>query len=204
VRSVDVLARLVHDDLRLPAGYWLEFIEHRVGKNWRQLYEAPREQIKAVPQALVHSGPFEGWRVRVGELADVLNRLADACSSVATSVTSRVWNDAGYHVGHLALMNLHPVGFDDVYEISEAVKLVVEGRSGYLLSSGRYFHYYGRQFLSIPDWPRFLSQFLMPCVLVSPRYIGHSLYRGFCALRLNAAPPAKPVVPSIIAPDDRP
>ncbi|MBN1630052.1 MAG: hypothetical protein JW990_09825 [Thermoleophilia bacterium] len=117
-------------------------------------------------------------------------------------MTSRVWNEAGHQVGHLALMNLHPVGFDDAHELSEAVRLVVDGTSGYLLSSGRYFHYYGQRLLSVPDWPRFLSQFLMPCVLVSPRYIGHSLYRGFCSLRLNAAPPAKPVTPSLINLDD--
>jgi hypothetical protein len=187
--------KLVQDDLDLPAGYWLEFVEHRVSKNWRQLYEAPREQIDAIPQALVHSGPFAGWRARVRELERVLSTLANARSSVATSISSRVWNETGEHVGHLALMNLHPIGFNGMHEIGEAVKLVVDGRPGYILDSGRYFHYYGRRFLSVLDWPRFLSQFLMPCVLVSPRYIGHSLYRGFCTLRLNAAPPLKPVVP---------
>jgi hypothetical protein len=195
--------RLVHDDLRLPAGYWLEFMEHSVGKNWRQLYETPREKIGAIPQALIHSGPFNGWRARVGELEGVLHELAQTRSSVATSLTSRVWNETGSHVGHLALMNLHPEGFDDVYEIRDTVRLVVAGRSGYLLSSGRYFHYYGRQFLRVPDWQGFLSQFLMPCVLVSPRYIGHSLYRGFCTLRLNAAPPLKPAVPLLVKLEDR-
>jgi hypothetical protein len=190
--------RLVHDDLRLPAGYWLEFIEHNVGRNWRQRYETPREQIGAIPQALVHTGPFDGWRARVGQLERVLYKLARTRSSVATSLTSRVWNDAGHHVGHLALMNLHPVGFADVHELNEAVRLVVDGNSGYLLNSGRYFHYYGRQLFTVLDWPRFLSQFLMPCVLVSPRYIGHSLYRGFCTLRLNAAPPFKPITPLLV------
>jgi hypothetical protein len=203
VRSVDVLIRLVRDDLCLPSGYWLEFIEHPVGKNWRQRYERPREQIGAIPQALIHAGPFDGWRARVGELEGVLHNLAGTNSSVATSLTSRVWNEAGHQVGHLALMNLHPVGFYDLSEVRAAVRLVDDGSAGYFLDSGRYFHYYGQRFLDLPGWLRFLSQFLMPCVLVSPRYIGHSLYRGFCTLRLNAAPPFKPVVPVLVNLDDR-
>ncbi|MBN1630053.1 MAG: hypothetical protein JW990_09830 [Thermoleophilia bacterium] len=77
MRSVDVLMKPVHDDLRLATGYWLEFIEHSVGKNWRQRYPMPREQIGAISEALVQSGPFNGWRARVGELAGVLQRLAD-------------------------------------------------------------------------------------------------------------------------------
>lgn len=52
-----------------------------------------------------------GWRTRVGELEGVLNRTVSTRSSMATSLTSRVWNEIGHHVGHLALMNLHPVGF---------------------------------------------------------------------------------------------
>lgn len=198
-----MLMRLVRDDLCLPADYWLEFIEHGVGRNWRQRYETPREQIGAIPQALVHTGPFDGWRTRVGELEGVLYRMVSTRSSTATSLTSRVWNEMGHHVGHLALMNLHPVGFTNAHEVREAVKLVVDGRSGYLLDSGRYFHYYGRQLLTAQDWLRFLSQFLMPCVLVSPRYIGHSLYRGFCALRLNAVPPFKPTAPLLVELEDR-
>lgn len=194
----DVLLRLIHDDLRLPSGYWLELIEHRVGKNWRQLHPTPRAQVDALPQALIHTGPFDGWRTRVRELEGVLRARADTPVPVATSISSRVWNDVGDHVGHLALMNLHPVGFNDKYEVRSAVRQVVSGRPGYLLCSGRYFHYYGRRLLGIADWPRFLAQFLMPCVLVSPRYIGHSLYRGFCTLRLNAVPPFKPAVPALV------
>lgn len=97
-------------------------------------------------------------------------------------------------------MNLHPVGFHDQEELRRALDDVVGGRAGYLLASGRHLHYYGRWLLSTADWRRFLAQFLMPCVLVSPRYVGHSLYRGFCSLRLNAVPPFKPTVPSLLEP----
>lgn len=203
-RAADVLLGLVHDDLRLPQDYQLELIEHAVAENWRQRHDTPRKQIDALPHSLVHAGPFAGNLVRVGEARSHMPALAGDSSARAISVTSRVWDEKGQHVGHLAIMNLHPVGFRDNEEVRGAVGQVVNGQPGHLLGSGRYLHYYGRWLLGVTDWPRFLSQFLMPCVLVSPRYIGHSLHRGFCALRLNAAPPHKPTVPALIQDAARP
>jgi hypothetical protein len=39
----------------------------------------------------------------------------------------------------------------------------------------------------------------MPCILVSPRYVGHSLFRRFTALRLNSVQPHKPTIPHVVA-----
>jgi hypothetical protein len=52
--------------------------------------------------------------------------------------------------------------------------------------------------LSRPAWLAFFGQFLMPTTMVSPRYVGHSMARRFCALRLNALPPYRPVVPRVV------
>jgi hypothetical protein len=76
---------------------------------------------------------------------------------------------------------------------------VVNGRPDHLVRSGRYYHYYGLGLLSGPDWLDFVAQFLMPCVMVSPRYVGHSLIRRFCSLRLNAVPPHKPATPRVVS-----
>jgi hypothetical protein len=198
VRAVDVLRVLLSRDLELPSNYYVELVEHGVRPNWRQLYKTPRQQIDAIGQSLLHSGPFAGVRVRIGELDEALSRLS-AIPDCAVSISSRVMDEAGTQVGHLALMNLHPVGFRDPEELRLAVQQVVGCMPGYLLSSGRYFHYYGRRLLKPHEWVSFLAQFLMPCVLVSPRYVGHSLHRGFCTLRLNAVPPLKPVVPTLVS-----
>jgi hypothetical protein len=96
------------------------------------------------------------------------------------------------------LMNLHPVGFRSPDELCRALYTVCQGCPGLLLSSGRFYHYYGFRVLNHPAWLQFLAQLLMPCTLVSPRYVGHSLYRGFCALRLNKVAPHKAVVPHVI------
>jgi hypothetical protein len=95
-------------------------------------------------------------------------------------------------------MNLHPDGFRDIGEVAEAVATVAEGTPGYLLDSGRYLHYYGCRLLRDAEWLDFVAQFLMPCTLASPRYIGHSIVRRFCALRLNPVPPHKPKTPRLV------
>lgn len=197
MKADQVLLALVERDLRLPIDYRLEFIRHDVGLNWRQSHETPRQRIDGVQDALVHDGPFSGDRVRVRKLSRFLAASLNSPLTNALSVTSRVWDASGRHVGHLALMNLHPEGFRNVAELRKVVDQVANGMPGYLVSSGRYYHFYGRQLLAAKEWLDFLARFLMPCVLVSPRYIGHSLHREFCTLRLNAVPPFKPVFPTL-------
>lgn len=156
--------------------------------------------MSALRESLVHSGPFSGKLVRIGGLADALGAEITQATSlgVALSVTSRVWDRRGALLGHLALMNLHPDGFGNLAEVTEAVGAVVGGLPGYILDSGRYLHYYGCRLLPGDEWLDFVSQFLMPCTLVSPRYVGHCVVRRFCALRLNAVPPHKPAIPRLV------
>jgi hypothetical protein len=194
MRADEVLLKLVQRDLGLPGDYMVELLRHEVSLNWRQRYPNPRRQISALRESLRHDGPFDGTRFAVHGLhRSLAEQLATTQS--ALSITSRVWNGQGEHVGHLALMNLHPVGFRAVREMRAAIEQVTDGLPGYLLASGRYFHFYGKALLTVESWLLFLAQFLMPCVLVSPRYVGHSLHRGFCTLRLNSVSPVKPSVP---------
>lgn len=197
--AAEVLRELVVRDLGIPSDHRLEFMTHPVGVNWRQRHTSPRQKIEALEESLRH-GPRDTFLLEAGDRAGLAEHLRRAGGRrLALSVTSRVWDAAGGLAGHLALMNLHPEGFRGAGELAEAVRLTAGGTPGYLLESGRYFHYYGRRLLTGAEWQGFLAQFLMPCVLVSPRYIGHSLDRGFCTLRLNAAPGAKPMVPRVVS-----
>jgi hypothetical protein len=195
---LDIVAGLVTDIEAVYGPVALELIEHPVGVNWRQRYNSVNLQVSHVESSLIQIGPFRGTRVAFSEFHRHALQAIDR-SGHAVSLTSRVWGPDGLLLGHLPIMNLHPVGYSSIAQLQHAIAAVVDGRAGYLADSGRFFHYYGSGLLSTSDWLRFLACFLMPCTLVSPRYIGHSLYRDFTSLRLNAAPPFKPAAPFVIS-----
>jgi hypothetical protein len=199
VFAYEVLSSLITTELTLPSGSLIELIEHRVSSNWRQRYTQPRERALAIRESLIHESPYAARVIDVND-SEQLRAEMTSCDKpdVALSVTSRVLNTSGKLVGHMALMNLHPEGFETIDELRHAVHEVTGHSSGYLIHSGRYFHYYGRRLLTETEWQTFIGEFLMPCTMVSPRYIGHSLARGYCSLRLTAAPPVKPATPTLV------
>ena len=185
-------------ELGLPFDHRVELVVHPVGLNWRQLHLDARSRVAGLDESLLQPGPFRGRRVRLDQVRSAVGALRRSNAGRAVSVTSRVHDAGGAFVGHLALMNLHPVGFTGTDELCGALRRVCPAHDGFLLFSGRFFHYYGFGLLDQGAWTRFLAQFLMPCALVSPRYIGHSLYRGFCSLRLNQVPPHKATAPYVV------
>lgn len=57
---------------------------------------------------------------------------------------------------------------------------------GFLLESGRSYHYYGAELLTDEEWRRFIGKCLLMFGYVDDRYIGHQLVDGHCVLRLSA------------------
>jgi hypothetical protein len=199
MESLAVVRKLTQEDLGLPAGFFLEFIMHSVGLNWRQRYISPRQRVQALDEALL-SEQVQSTLVAIDDQKEIL-RLLDAATRrrLALSVTSRVWDMRRKFTGQLALMNLHPEGYLDESELAKAVFRVSGGIPGYLLRSGRFYHFYGARLLDQDEWLDFAGRFLMPCTLVSPRYIGHSIDRRYCTLRLNSVPPHKPSTPHLLS-----
>lgn len=196
--AVDVLRTLVADDLGLPPDHLLQFVLHEVGLNWRQRNVSARQRIEALDSSLLN-GPVEPFLLRADDDASLSELLGTARDrGLALSVTSRVLDRDRRFAGHLALMNLHPEGFSGPPELADAIRRVTGGMPGYLLDSGRFFHFYGIGLLGAREWIEFVARFLMPCTTVSPRYVGHSLSRGFCCLRLTPAPPHKPRTPAVV------
>jgi hypothetical protein len=197
--ATEVLLKLVFDDLTLPDDVHIELIVHQNKTNWRQRNPTGEAKVENLREGLVHDGPFNGRLVLARRLREELVALKHRQDPLdVVSVTSRLFDHKCVLIGHLAIMNLHTEGFTSLADIGDAVAQVTDGMSGYLMTSGRFYHYYGKRLLSEQAWLRFLVQFLMPCVLVSPRYIGHSLLRGFCSVRLTSAMPHKPTVPTLL------
>jgi len=71
-----------------------------------------------------------------------------------------------------------------------------QGR-GFLLESGRSYHYYGFQLLTEEGWRGFLGKCLLMSGYTDDRYIGHQLVDGHCVLRLSSGK-SKARLPTVV------
>jgi len=192
--SLDVLKVIVGDN---PSVLFVKIISHKVGKNWRQVNFNNKLKIKNLEEGFEHPNPIkEKIYSRKDFLKLELGHLESKNKEQVWSFVSEVRCKNGITC-HIPMMNFHPeeVG---MAEIVKAIKYICGKKRGCILDSGRFFHYYGNFLLNKNEWTKFLAQFLMACILVSPRYIGHRLHKGYCALRLTAQKDFKPKIPIVI------
>ena len=175
----------------------IKLISHEVGINWRQLHKDPRDKIRNVSNALQHPKPIREVELSRKNFLDLkLTDLEQLPEDQVWSLTSKVVCQDGIDK-HIPMMNFHPHGIS-LEDIVVAIKVICNKEKGVILQSGRFFHYYGNSLLSEGDWMKFMLDFLMPCVLVSPRYIGHRLSNKYCTLRLTTDSKYNKVIPRVI------
>jgi hypothetical protein len=69
---------------------------------------------------------------------------------------------------------------------------------GFLLESGRSYHYYGMHLLTEREWRVFLGKCLLMTGCVDERYVGHQLVNEYCVLRLSSGK-LKNLAPIVVA-----
>lgn len=173
-------------------------IKHEVGINWRQQHDTPEKQIGAFLSGLGHLRPLEYMTLCRQDFLDARIK-SEPEIGIVWSMTSEVVCAIGMKkcVRHIPMMNFHPEGIG-IEEIEQALNVICSTWKGVILDSGRHQHYYGNHLLDKDSWVKWMAEFLGPCVLVSPRYIGHRLHHGYASLRLTSDSKYKPVVPIVI------
>ena len=175
----------------------VRLITHKVKTNWRQRYQTPSEKLKNMLAGFEHPQPIKKQqysRKKFDQLS--LDDLRNLKTNQVWSITSKIQTTDG-QAKHLAMMNFHPENAS-LQDIKKALKYICGNKSGVLLDSGRFWHYYGDFLLSENEWIQFMVEFLMPTVLVSPRYISHGLYNNYNTLRLTTNDKYKPKIPEVI------
>lgn len=171
--------------------------EHEVEVNWRQLNKTISSKEENLLKGFEHTEPIRLIDYpRKDFLKLKYSDLPKLTKNRAWSIISKVECSDGEE-RHLPLMNFHPEDVS-VDFITKCINYICGKKSGVLLSSGRFYHYYGNFLLDETDWIKFMSEFLMPVIIVSPRYIGHRLFDGYCALRITSDDDFKPKVPEVI------
>jgi len=175
----------------------LKLVSHKVEDNWRQTNKTSSLKMKNILSGFNHDKPIkEFYCDREKFLGLNLIKLPKLAENEVWSLTSKVLCD-GNTYKYIPMMNFH---LDDINlgVVRETLKYICWRKNGCLLESGRFYHYYGNFLLSQDEWTRFIAEFLMPCIVVSPRYIGHRIYDGYCTLRLTIEKSYKPKLPEVI------
>jgi len=172
-------------------------IEHSVGINWRVTNSTTRTKIANIEEGLIQHKPIQELIVPARE---IVNECFNPCNLLndkenVISISSKIKMDKTTY--HLPMMNIHTEPDVNYTDMLKVLRAVTGNMPGYVLKSGRYFHFYGNCLLSIEQWHKFIAQFLMPTLIVSPRYIGHCLYRGYAALRITTNKEFKPRCPDL-------
>jgi hypothetical protein len=173
----------------------LSVINHAVGKNWRERYQLTADRLMHLEESLRQDMPLRCWRLSPSDVPEFVKQTHCAQGSVF-SLCSRLRHRG--RVLHLPLLNLHPAPELSEDDLIDVLSATTGNMPGCLLATGRYYHFYGLKILSVRHWERLMAQTLMSVMLVSPRYIGHCIYRGYSTVRLSTDDNFKPSVPRVV------
>lgn len=195
INSLDVIQEIIIS-LELHS-YEFNIVKHAALINWRQQYPDFYSKLKNIDSAI----RFNNHKLIQIKGEDLLHsnnikRLATRKEPLL-SLASLVRSSEGTAY-HLPMMNLHLDYTISIDLLKKALNQLVD-KPYYLMSTDRYYHVYGnKRLLTEEEWKKWNLNFLMLDAIVSPRYIGHSLERGFNLLRFNATDAIKTTVPHLV------
>jgi hypothetical protein len=143
-------------------------------------------------EALFHNG--DGVRyLRLASASvtpDELRNLALAESSHSILVwSSKVETNAG-DTAHIPMLDFHcPESPPNLELVSKVLRLLDIG-PGFILESGKSYHFYGRKLITDSERILFLSRALLLAPIVDRSWIAHQLLEGACGLRISGRVPS--------------
>lgn len=181
--------------------YDFEFnlVSHKPRLNWRQEFPSFYDKIENVKSGI----QFDQDKMRTIKGKDFVDskffKQYTSTKEPLLSVASLIKSLDGKEF-HLPMMNLHfdyPLSLD---KLNLTLERIID--SNYvLLKTDRFYHIYGDRLMSAEEWELWNLKFLMIDCLVSPRYIGHSLERGYNLLRINSTSEIKTTIPHSVSKD---
>lgn len=195
--SFDVVAAVLSAN---PAIESMHFVTYHESPNWRDIAKLERdnELLLSVKGLQQDTGKrrhrnFDKNEISSEKLQTFAQNLAsDELLGVASDVRLR-----GGTVGHIPMMDfICPPSVQNSTILARLLRVIQQCR-GFLLQSGRSYHYYGVQILGEKEWHVFLGRCLLMSGFVDDRYIGHQLVDGHCVLRLSAGR-LRPNIPNVV------
>lgn len=196
--SYSVVAEIVQSNFPIEA---LTLVAYQESLNWRELSQAAgslelpllRKGLEqdSSPRILTTISREEASEENLRDIAQNLgeNRLLGVCSKVTL---------AGGKSAHIPMMDfMCDISTRNLDMLARLIEDLRQGQ-GYLLESGRSYHYYGSRLLTEEEWRAFLGKCLLMSGFSDDRYIGHQLVDGHCVLRLSSGK-SRSHVPAVVA-----
>lgn len=195
--AFDVLAQIVEVN---PSIEGLTLVSYMEKLNWRDLTQS--QGLAELDALIVGTQQDRGERalrkiVRTEATAARLRCVAEELpKEQLLGVFSKVsLVDGG--TAHIPMMDFSCVPSDRNLELLKSLLKSLGGGKGFLLESGKSYHYYGTQILDEEGWRIFLGKCLLMSDHSDSRYIGHQLIDGHCVLRLSAGK-LKQMLPKLV------
>jgi len=167
----------LRDDLGLP--FWDSVLVSSL--------EAGAPAFPILEEALFHNAPPH--RVIPIARADwsrfpLTSIAAAGLSSRVLVLKSRLKMRSG-EIRHIPMLDFHCSFSSQNRELASRVSTMMDSAGGYLLHSGRSFHFYGKSLMTEQQLPSFLGRALLLSPIVDRAWIAHQLIEGACGLRIT-------------------
>ena len=194
VTAFDVLKHLLKVN---PEIYSLRFVVYEESPNWRDLPEATKERNPRLalkqdlrPRLLKD---FERQKILHGSLSSFQRGLYEEQLVGITSIVTV----NGNRTAHIPMMDFACPTSPKNLATLEALLKESGQCSGFILQSGRSYHFYGTQLLLETAWRVFMGRCLLMEGFTDYRYVGHQLVEGRCVLRISTSH-LKPRLPLVV------
>jgi len=149
-------------------------------------------QSEIIPRGIIHAAMYHNGSDRgeaffdVSSLrADSLRRYAaDAARGEIVVVSSRV-EMLDETIRHIPMIDFHIPASGIAERIVDAIIATVWGKPGFILCSGRSYHFYGDGLVNEVEMNALLARFLMFSPVVDRAWVAHQLLERACALRIS-------------------
>lgn len=94
---------------------------------------------------------------------------------------------------HIPMLDFHVPSNPHNEELATLIAKALDPKGGYILGSGKSYHFYGKSLLDEGALPAFLGNALLFCPFIDRAWVAHQLIEGACGLRISQKPGGGPI-----------
>ena len=127
-----------------------------------------------------------GKLTSLDEPLDSISKLELKFKNRMIGVKSLIKTKGGLNA-HLPMIDFHcPVTSSNTQNVREIIKQL--NLAGYLINSGKSYHFIGRHHIDLCEMGKFLGRALLFTPFVDRAWVAHQLIQSYCVLRVSAQP----------------